>query len=150
MSKVKALNKTEVDVPLVVLVIEDGKSGTEIGVHLSERSAYEVLMNRILAGEEANPTWKPVVDEAKFWFQSGAWEELVAVLDMIRDPVFQYTLATKSVVLPGAALAVELESALRELVRCVRGGDQTAGVSMDDALIDADEVLSTFNARVRS
>ena len=34
--------------------------------------------------------------------------------------------------------------ALKELVRCIRGGDETAGVSMDDALIAADEALSGF------
>ena len=40
------------------------------------------------------------------------------------------------------AASPHLGSALKELVRCVRGGDKTAGVSMDDALIDADEALA--------
>ena len=31
--------------------------------------------------------------------------------------------------------------ALVELVRCVRGGDETAGISMDDALLDADAAI---------
>ena len=35
-----------------------------------------------------------------------------------------------------------LKSALKELVRCVRGGDKTAGISMDDALLAADEALT--------
>ncbi len=37
--------------------------------------------------------------------------------------------------------APEMYEALRELVRCVRGGDETSGVSMDDALMDADAAL---------
>lgn len=36
--------------------------------------------------------------------------------------------------------------ALKELVRCVRGGDETAGFSMDDALIEADEAIERFEA----
>jgi hypothetical protein len=32
--------------------------------------------------------------------------------------------------------------ALKELVRCVCGGDETAGVSMDDALLDADAAIA--------
>ena len=43
---------------------------------------------------------------------------------------------------PGADLA----AALKELVRCVRGGDETAGVSMDDALIDADDAIAAHEA----
>ncbi len=38
--------------------------------------------------------------------------------------------------------APDLFEALAELIRCVRGGDDTAGVSMDDALIDADQALA--------
>ena len=34
-----------------------------------------------------------------------------------------------------------LYAALKELARCVRGGDETAGVSMDDALLDADSAI---------
>jgi hypothetical protein len=40
------------------------------------------------------------------------------------------------------AAAPEMYEALKELIRCVRGGDETAGVSMDDALLDADEALA--------
>jgi len=42
---------------------------------------------------------------------------------------------------PLLAASPKLYKALKELVRCVRGGDQTAGVSMDDALLDADSAL---------
>lgn len=38
-----------------------------------------------------------------------------------------------------------IAEALRELVRCVRGGDETAGFSMDDALEDADAALSSLS-----
>lgn len=40
------------------------------------------------------------------------------------------------------AAAPELYGALTELVRCVRGGDETAGFSMDDALAEADDALA--------
>lgn len=35
----------------------------------------------------------------------------------------------------------ETRRVLKELVRCIRGGDKTRGVSMDTALQDADEIL---------
>jgi len=35
--------------------------------------------------------------------------------------------------------------ALRALIAAVRGGDKTAGVTMDDALMDADEVLAKLD-----
>ena len=39
------------------------------------------------------------------------------------------------------AASPDVAAALKELVRCVRGGDKTAGVMMDDALLDADTAL---------
>ncbi|MEK9751609.1 MAG: hypothetical protein VW338_00135 [Rhodospirillaceae bacterium] len=45
-----------------------------------------------------------------------------------------------------AAERDRLREVLAELVRCVRGGDETSGVSMDDALMDADEVLDGTKA----
>ena len=42
--------------------------------------------------------------------------------------------------------ADNLRTALKELVRCVRGGDKTAGVTMDGALIGADEALKKAGA----
>lgn len=44
------------------------------------------------------------------------------------------------------AAAPQVLNALKELVRCVRGGDDTAGVSMDDALMDADAALELAGA----
>lgn len=41
-----------------------------------------------------------------------------------------------------ALAAPELRRALIELVRCVKGGDKTSGISMDDALIDAADAIS--------
>lgn len=41
----------------------------------------------------------------------------------------------------------DLRDALKELVRCVRGGDRTEGVSMDDALMDADAALERAGDR---
>lgn len=45
------------------------------------------------------------------------------------------------------AAAPELYASIKELVRCVRGGDETSGVSMDDALIAADEAISKAETR---
>lgn len=39
---------------------------------------------------------------------------------------------------------VEALEALRELVKCVRNEDEYGGCTMDDALIDADEILAKY------
>lgn len=41
-----------------------------------------------------------------------------------------------------ALAAPELRRVLIELVRCIKGGDKTSGISMDDALIDAADAIS--------
>jgi len=41
-----------------------------------------------------------------------------------------------------------LLEALQELVRCVRGGDETSGALMDDALMDADDAIFEAKAIV--
>jgi len=43
--------------------------------------------------------------------------------------------------------APDLLAALKELVRCVEGGDETAGISMDDALIDAHDAIEKAEGR---
>ena len=45
------------------------------------------------------------------------------------------------------AAAPDLLAALARLVEAVRGGDETAGCSMDDALIDADEAIAKATGR---
>jgi len=41
-----------------------------------------------------------------------------------------------------AGVVEEMVEVIEELLRCIRGGDETAGISMDDALLDADALLS--------
>lgn len=46
-----------------------------------------------------------------------------------------------------AEAALDVLDALKELVRCVEGGDETAGISMDDALIDAHDAIAKAEGR---
>lgn len=70
----------------------------------------------------------------------GLREKAAGVKRQERDARDAEIRAARAVHLKREASA-ELYAALVELVRCVRGGDATAGVTMDDALIGASDAI---------
>ncbi len=108
--------------------------GTAAEVFMSEMDLYVTLAERMGTNEEA--------ETAKGHADAGDLEALKEfVCEEITPPhLFTWAMDEREI----SNDAAPLYAALKELVRCIRGGDKTAGVSMDDALIEADEALSSF------
>ena len=115
------------------LAISDTDGGTHAHCDLTEIDAENSLL------EMADKSR----DEFDPWAKGSGGANVCDFVNETSDYLDTFNLYSQEIALPppyGAAPA--MLAALQELVRCVRGGDETAGFSMDDALEDADNAIA--------
>ena len=113
------------------LATDGDDNGTAAYIYTDEKQMYLDLAEK-MGDEDDQAQAKELADDLE------ALKEFF--YDLEAPFMFTYSIDEREI----SNDAAPLYAALKELVRCIRGGDKTAGVSMDDALIEADEALSNF------
>ena len=120
------------------LAMDTDSEGTKAEVYMTEREAELAKISAIL-GDKPKATAKAIA----LLDADSDGDELHDFLEEYVEPLDTFSIDSHTITLPtDAAFAPRLQQVLAELVRCIRGGDATSGVSLDSALADADDILA--------